>query len=62
MKPNPWKRPTFTGPAFGGPLAGSSIEHDDTRKDIYVCEKLVGFYMFDDDKWLWSPIDAIEST
>lgn len=57
-KPNPWKAPVFSGPAFGGPLAGSNIEHDHERKEIFVLEKLVGVYLFDDDKWLWSPIDA----
>lgn len=57
-KPNPWKAPTFNGPAYGGPLAGSDIEHDLDRKEVFVLGKLVGIYVFDDDKWLWSPKDT----
>jgi len=58
MTTNPWARPTFTGPAYGGPLAGVDITHDEERKDIYVLNALVGHYVFLDDQWLWSPIDA----
>ena len=58
-KPNPWKAPQFTGPAFGGPLAGSNIEHDMDRKEIFVLGEEIGFYVFDEDKWLWSPKDAM---
>lgn len=58
-KPNPWKAPEFRGPAFGGPLAGSDIVHDQERKECYVLEQLAGAYIFDDDKWLWQPNDAM---
>lgn len=54
-KPNPWSPPTFTGPAYGGPLTGSDIEHTDVRKEVWVLGKNVGAYVWDDDKWLWSP-------
>lgn len=54
-KPNPWAPPTFAGPVYGGPLTGSNIEHNDVRKEVYVLDKLVGAYIWDDDKWLWSP-------
>ena len=57
-KPNPWARPVFRGPAHGGPLTGSDIEHDQDRKDVFVCNQLVGFYLYLDGCWLWQPSDA----
>lgn len=61
MKPNPWKAPVFRGPAYGGPLAGSDIEHDSERKEVFVLGALAGYYTFDEDKWLFTPNDATAS-
>ena len=50
------------GPAFGGHLAGSDIEHALERKEVFVLGRLDGAYLWDEDKWLWQPNDATPST
>lgn len=55
---NPWAVKLHRGPAFGGPLAGSDIEHELERKEVFVLEQLVGAYIFLDGQWLWQPNDA----
>jgi len=56
---NPWHVEIKRGPAFGGPLAGSNIEHELERKEVFVLDRMVGAYLFDEDKWLWQPNDAM---